>query len=592
MCISDFDGDGKNDLASANYGAIGSISVFRNTSTIGTVSFAPKIDYSCESGPWRILSTDVDGDGKKDIAILNGIGTGISVFKNTSIIGTISFSPKSDYTLTQQGYALAEADFNNDGKTDFVAGNNSGISVIVNKSVVNNVSLAAPLNFNLQGGFLTIAVSAGDVDGDNKPDIVFLNRDSIYVMKNITVGSAVSFAPAISYATKIDNEFLIGPTDILICDLDGDSKPEIAVANTAASQSISIFKNNSVPGTISFPARNDFLTGDIQPLHLGAEDLDGDGKIDIPFLHEYVPRTVSVIKNISIAGTIAFSNHVDFTDNGNGQLAGICTGDLDGDGKPEIITTGSNSLPSSIYIYKNKTDGPHVTSFSPTNGIEGTSITITGSNFNGTTSVSFGGVAATSFTVNSSTKITAIVGNGASGNVTVTTSLGTGDAPGFNYGLLPTITSFSPASGATLASITITGTNFTGATEVNFGGELAASFTVNSSTSITAIVWLGASGSVSVTVPGGTASLPGFTYIPPAPVINSFSPQNGGAGTLVTISGSNFFGTTDVSFGGISASSFTLYGPSLTTAIVDSGGHRSSQRYYFRRHRIIAGFCI
>ena len=76
----------------------------------------------------------------------------------------------------------------------------------------------------------------------------------------------------------------------------------------------------------------------------------------------------------------------------------------------------------------------------------------------------------------------------------------------------PTITSFTPTSAATGATVTITGTNFTGATAVSFGGTVATSFNVVSATSITAVVSSGASGSVSVTTTGGTASLAGFTY--------------------------------------------------------------------------------
>jgi hypothetical protein len=77
----------------------------------------------------------------------------------------------------------------------------------------------------------------------------------------------------------------------------------------------------------------------------------------------------------------------------------------------------------------------------------------------------------------------------------------------------PIITSFTPASAGPGTTVTITGTNFTGATAVSFGGMAAASFAVNSATEITAVLAAGASGSVSVTTPGGTASLAGFTYI-------------------------------------------------------------------------------
>ncbi len=78
----------------------------------------------------------------------------------------------------------------------------------------------------------------------------------------------------------------------------------------------------------------------------------------------------------------------------------------------------------------------------------------------------------------------------------------------------PTISSFTSTSGYSGSSIVITGTNFTGATAVSFGGTAAASFTVNSATQITAVVGTGgASGSVSVTTPSGSVSLAGFTYL-------------------------------------------------------------------------------
>jgi hypothetical protein len=78
----------------------------------------------------------------------------------------------------------------------------------------------------------------------------------------------------------------------------------------------------------------------------------------------------------------------------------------------------------------------------------------------------------------------------------------------------PTLASFTPTSAAEGSALTLTGTNFTGATVVAFNGITASSFTVLSPTSITAIVPPGAtSGSISVTTPGGTATRAGFTDI-------------------------------------------------------------------------------
>ncbi|MEP6713126.1 MAG: IPT/TIG domain-containing protein [Ferruginibacter sp.] len=89
-----------------------------------------------------------------------------------------------------------------------------------------------------------------------------------------------------------------------------------------------------------------------------------------------------------------------------------------------------------------------------------------------------------------------------------------------------TITSFTPGSGYSGDTITIAGTNFTGATAVTFGGTGAKSFTVVSATSIKAIIGTGTTGSVSVTAPTGTASLAGFTFNSGFPPVDGYSSSN------------------------------------------------------------------
>ncbi len=160
---------------------------------------------------------------------------------------------------------------------------------------------------------------------------------------------------------------------------------------------------------------------------------------------------------------------------------------------------------------------PTVSSFSPTSGPVGTNVSITGANFTGATGVMFNGTAA-SFTFNSDTSISAHVPTGATtGPIAVTTGLGTGVSLS-NFTVTtppakPTISSFSPTSGKRGISVTINGTNFSGATAVKLG-LIAASFTVNSSTKITAVVpssaHVGSQYRWSVTTPGGSAS--SFTY--------------------------------------------------------------------------------
>jgi hypothetical protein len=218
---------------------------------------------------------------------------------------------------------------------------------------------------------------------------------------------------------------------------------------------------------------------------------------------------------------------------------------------------------------------PTVSSFSPTSGHVGDSVTITGTGFTGASAVAFNGTNASSFTVNSDTQITATVPSGATtGTLSVTTANGTGTSSG-SFTVLPpapTITSFSPTSGPVGTSVVITGTNFTGASAVKFNATAASSFTVNSATQITAIVPSGATtGPISVTTSGGTGtSSSNFTVVPP-PVVSSFSPTSGPVGTSVTLSGSGFTGATSVKFNGTAASSFTVVSDSSITTSVPSG---------------------
>jgi hypothetical protein len=214
---------------------------------------------------------------------------------------------------------------------------------------------------------------------------------------------------------------------------------------------------------------------------------------------------------------------------------------------------------------------PTITSFTPTSGAVGASVTIDGTNFTGATSVTFNGVTAT-FTVGSATSIRATVPAGATtGPLSVTTPRGTAtSASSFTVVSPPSITSFSPTSGAVGTTVAISGTNFTGATAVAFNG-VSATFTVSSATSIQATVPARAtSGPLSVTTPQGTAtSSSSFTVVNP-PTITSFSPTSGAVGTTVAISGTNFTGATAVAFNGVSAT-FTVSSATSIQATVPAG---------------------
>jgi len=210
---------------------------------------------------------------------------------------------------------------------------------------------------------------------------------------------------------------------------------------------------------------------------------------------------------------------------------------------------------------------PAVTGVAPNQGgtAGGTSVTITGTGFNGASAVDFGTAAASAVSVNSDTQITATspAGSGVV-DVTVTTPDGISAIVAndqFTYvpAVFSVLPAFGPAAGGT--PVTITGIGFTAATAVTFGTTAATSFTVNTDTQITAISPAGGGVvDITVTTPGGTSATSSsdlFTY---GPVVSLVAPNSGGAagGDLVTITGSGFTGATAVNFGTSSASSFTV----------------------------------
>jgi hypothetical protein len=200
------------------------------------------------------------------------------------------------------------------------------------------------------------------------------------------------------------------------------------------------------------------------------------------------------------------------------------------------VTNGTDSVESSsaYTVFQ----APTVTSFTPSTGPAGTTVTITGTEFNSITSVRFNGVNA-SFTVNSTTSITATVPSGAStGAITVVNGSGTGTSgTNFTVTLPPSISGFSPSSGGVGSSVVITGTNFTGATAVSFNGTAAASFTVNSSSQITAVVGTGTTtGNIIVVTPSGAdTSVTPYTVI--ADLIVSTSATVSGTYNSITVTG-------------------------------------------------------
>jgi len=251
--------------------------------------------------------------------------------------------------------------------------------------------------------------------------------------------------------------------------------------------------------------------------------------------------------------------------------------------------TSAVNRPGDVFTYETV---PTVTAVNPTYGptVGGTSVTVTGTGFAGTSAVAFcpssgSCTPAASYVVDSPTQLkvtTPSVATGGFYDIEVTNPAGTSSPTGsdqFDFVGPPTVSMLSPTTGPSSGgtSVTITGTDFSGASAVDFGSVPASSYTVDSAgTSIKAISPAQAPGIVDVTVttPSGTSAITNadkFTYTAATPVVTKIAPGSGPTtgGTSVTITGSGFDGAScpgAVSFGTIAASACKVVSDTQLTA--------------------------
>ena len=225
--------------------------------------------------------------------------------------------------------AIATADLTGQGRTDLLIGNamSGDVSVLLDDGAGGYAEPfqvfipATPTIF-----YVTIAV--GDVDGDGHPDLVATGlSNEVYVFHGNGDGT---FAEPTAFGVG-DGDW---PHAVAIADFNGDGKADIATANNTTGD-VSILAGD---GSGSFPVATNFSVG-ANPVAMGVADVTGDGKLDI------VTANAGSLDITVIAGDGAggFARPASYSIGPNAEPFGIATGDVNGDGKPDVVVANAGS---------------------------------------------------------------------------------------------------------------------------------------------------------------------------------------------------------------------------------------------------------
>ena len=349
VAMADVDGDGKLDLLVSeqcnnnNSCSNGVASVLLGN---GDGTFKPAVQYdSAGQNGFTIVAADVNGDGKPDLLIANECAQNNCNNASVSVLlgnGDGTFQAATAYpTNGLYVYSLATGDVNGDGKLDIVSTNecadnncsNGTLSVLLGNGD-GSFQTAVPYN---SGGQYAFSVAIADLNGDGKSDLVAANQCG--TSGDCSNGNVVvllgngdgTFQPAVAYASGGAYSF-----GAAIGDLNGDGKLDIVVTNQCNDT------NNCLNGTIglllgngdgTFQAAATTLTpvmGGIQSVLLG--DFNGDHNLDV----------VSGVGNFLLLGNGdgTFQSSLSLGASG----IGVASGDLNGDGRPDLAVGGVSIL--------------------------------------------------------------------------------------------------------------------------------------------------------------------------------------------------------------------------------------------------------
>ena len=317
IAVADFTDDGIFDLAVSNV-LSHSVDIHPGVGD-GTFGPGPGL-FGVANNPYSLAAGDFNSDGKADLAVANMGTDNVTILLRT---GSMTFATPVYYAVGIDPFSVVVGEFNGDGILDLAVTQQAGISLLLGNG---NGTFAAATTIIPGSGHIDRLVTA-DFNGDGKMDLAATKIGFGYV--NVLLGNGTGgFVSSVDYAVGTQ------PYAVAAGDLNGDGRPDLAVANMNNFATVVI---NNGDGTFGAPVS--YAAG-TQPVSVAIADFNADGTQDV------------VVANSS-------SNNVSvFLGNGNGTLraavayaaasapSSVTTGDFDGDGRPDLAVSnfGANNV--------------------------------------------------------------------------------------------------------------------------------------------------------------------------------------------------------------------------------------------------------